>query len=250
MRRSRLALISIILALTIPVLFGCGDGGEAGKQEQPAEAAGEVSEEAAEEASKENTGMAVIDDSLIVGSSEEPSEDTGFGRITDAFPEEATSEEEPEILHFVDVFGEEYEVRIDPGIPKHGYDLNTFRHDGQMSSYSDDRYLSRIGIDVSHHQGNIDWQAVASQGIEFAILRIGYRGYGSEGKVCPDTRFREYIRGAKEAGLDVGVYFFAQAVNEEEAKCHPADYKLPLPSDCLGLNVGVDTVPLKVTGSF
>lgn len=75
---------------------------------------------------------------------------------------------------------------------------------------------SRLGIDVSEHQGDIDWQQVADAGMEFAMVRIGYRGY-SEGSVNTDPTADANIRGAREAGLDVGVYFYSQAVTIEEA---------------------------------
>lgn len=75
---------------------------------------------------------------------------------------------------------------------------------------------SRLGVDVSSHQGVIDWQAVADSGVEFAMIRIGFRGY-QEGEINADTRARENIEGAKAAGLDVGVYFFSQAVTRQEA---------------------------------
>ena len=76
--------------------------------------------------------------------------------------------------------------------------------------------VSRTGIDVSSHQQEIDWQQVAGAGVEFAIVRVGYRGY-SEGEIFLDTAAKENIEGALAAGLDVGVYFFSQAVSTEEA---------------------------------
>ena len=51
------------------------------------------------------------------------------------------------------------------------------------------------GIDVSYHNGTIDWNAVAATGIDYAILRVGYRGYGSTGNLCADVKFDEYIQG-------------------------------------------------------
>lgn len=75
---------------------------------------------------------------------------------------------------------------------------------------------ARAGIDVSKYQGEIDWDKVANSGVEFVIIRAGYRGSVS-GSLVEDPYFRENIRGAKAAGLDVGVYFFTQAVNEVEA---------------------------------
>lgn len=80
------------------------------------------------------------------------------------------------------------------------------------------------GIDVSSHQGEIDWAAVAGDGISFAILRIGNRGY-SEGVISADQRFEANLAGAQENGLQVGCYFFSQAVSVEEAQ-EEADFVL------------------------
>ena len=122
------------------------------------------------------------------------------------------------IFHFVDAFGESYEVEYHADWSQHSYEPDGFVHDGYACTYEDENYLSRLGIDVSHHQGDIDWSRVKAAGYDFAILRIGYRGYGAEGKICQDERFETYAKGALEAGLDIGVYFFSQAVSEAEAK--------------------------------
>ena len=74
----------------------------------------------------------------------------------------------------------------------------------------------RVGIDVSYHQGEIDWEAVADSGVDFAIIRIGYRGY-SEGVIYQDPYFLDNIEGALDNGIEVGIYFFSQAVTVEEA---------------------------------
>lgn len=73
-----------------------------------------------------------------------------------------------------------------------------------------------LGIDVSKYQGTINWQAVKASGVEFVIIRCAYRGWGS-GVLVEDPYFRSYLSGAKAAGLDVGIYFFSQAINEVEA---------------------------------
>ena len=130
----------------------------------------------------------------------------------------AEVEEQPEILNFVDVFGKEYQVEINPGIKKHEYDEEKFIHEGDRLTYTDDEYEYRLGVDVSSHQGWIDWEKVKAAGYEFAFIRVGYRGYGEEGRVCLDEQFDTNIQNAQAAGIDVGVYFFAQAVNDEEAK--------------------------------
>ncbi len=74
---------------------------------------------------------------------------------------------------------------------------------------------SSPGVDVSAYQGSIDWKKVAASGIEFAIIRLGYRGYGS-GKLVADDYAAQNLKGAREAGLKVGAYFFSQALNKKE----------------------------------
>jgi GH25 family lysozyme M1 (1,4-beta-N-acetylmuramidase) len=72
------------------------------------------------------------------------------------------------------------------------------------------------GIDISEHQSTIDWNKVKSAGVDFAIIRVGYRTYGG-GKIQLDEHFAKNIQEANAAGIDVGVYFFSQAVSTEEA---------------------------------
>ena len=97
-----------------------------------------------------------------------------------------------------------------------GLDRYSFTVTDGVVSYLGDGATLRRGIDVSDHQGEIDWQAVADSGVEFAMIRVGWRGYG-KGTLNEDNRFRQNIEGAQAAGLDVGVYFFSQAVSVLEA---------------------------------
>ena len=71
------------------------------------------------------------------------------------------------------------------------------------------------GIAVSYYQGKIDWNKVKETGVEYVIIRVGYRGYET-GKINVDKYFKEYIAGALDSGLKVGVYFFSQAVTAAE----------------------------------
>ena len=89
---------------------------------------------------------------------------------------------------------------------------------GNVYTFAADGALNRTarGIDVSKFQGSIDWNAVKADGITFAIIRCGYRGYGS-GALVEDSTYRQNIQGAINAGLRVGVYFYSQAINEAEA---------------------------------
>ena len=75
---------------------------------------------------------------------------------------------------------------------------------------------SRAGIDVSKWNGDIDWDKVKNAGVEFAIVRAGYRG-SVTGSLVQDIRFDANMKGAAAAGIPVGVYFFTQATNEVEA---------------------------------
>lgn len=108
------------------------------------------------------------------------------------------------------------ETEINPAVPKHPYDLDLFLHNGQKLSYDSDSYTSQSGVDVSHHQGEINWNAVKDAGFEFAFIRLGYRGYTS-GELCLDRYFFQNIKKAQSCSLDVGIYFFSQAINEQEA---------------------------------
>lgn len=149
--------------------------------------------------------------------------------------------------HFYDVFRKEYEMDINPAVPVNRLNPDCFSYVGldatgktisdieitdttdlfvegtQMQGYTgiikydDDKYTSRFGIDVSKFQGKINYEKVKEAGVEFVIVRVGFRGYGSSGSLSEDARYRQNIEGALAAGLDVGVYFYAQAINEEEA---------------------------------
>lgn len=83
-------------------------------------------------------------------------------------------------------------------------------------SNGEDRDVAAYGIDVSQWNGTIDWEKVKAAGVDFAIIRVAYRGYGT-GKIVMDPTAEANLEGAQEAGLDIGAYFFSTAINEEEA---------------------------------
>lgn len=119
------------------------------------------------------------------------------------------------------------------------YDMDAVTFKDGFASYEDENYEAVQGIDVSEHNGSVNWKNVKSAGISFAMIRIGYRGYGS-GEIAEDKYFARNIREADRYGLKIGVYFFSQAVTEEEAameakwvieKIHAYNIEMPVVYD-------------------
>ena len=77
---------------------------------------------------------------------------------------------------------------------------------------------SMLGVDVSSYQRDVDWEKAKEAGVEFAMLRAGFRGYGQSGVLKEDSMVRTNYENATAAGLRVGVYFFSQATSVEEAQ--------------------------------
>lgn len=84
-----------------------------------------------------------------------------------------------------------------------------------MNYYAEGKKKGQLAIDVSEFNGEIDWKEVKKAGFTIVIVRVGYRGYAS-GTILADETYEKNIRGAAEAGLTVGVYFYSQAINREE----------------------------------
>lgn len=101
---------------------------------------------------------------------------------------------------------------------------NLIGNEGFIDYKVNGEVLSQKGIDVSKFQGDIDWQKVSDSGVKYAMIRLGLRGYET-GKLVTDENFEANIQGALDAGLEVGVYFFTQAITEAEAR-EEAEYVL------------------------
>ncbi len=112
--------------------------------------------------------------------------------------------------------GGEMWVPLYENLPVSTLRAEEFYDDGAFINYTGEEYIAQRGVDVSEHQRSIDWAAVKGDGVEFAIIRAGYRGC-SEGQLNEDMYFRQNIEGALFQGIEVGVYFFSQAINTEEA---------------------------------
>ena len=113
--------------------------------------------------------------------------------------------------------GEEEWVEISEEIPLYTYDFTNLQiSGGKMSYYQDGEKNSWLGIELSQSSGKVDFAAIKEAGVDFVMLKLGSRGYES-GLISLDEKFVSNITGAHEAGLEVGVVFFSQAVNVKEA---------------------------------
>ena len=110
------------------------------------------------------------------------------------------------------------------GVPANELTEDLFSSDGGNIKYIGSDYDVLRGVDVSEHQLDIDWKQVAASGVDYAYIRVGWRGY-TEGGLFEDAYFERNIQGALDAGLHVGVYMFSQAVTVQEA-IEEADFVL------------------------
>lgn len=113
--------------------------------------------------------------------------------------------------------GTEEWVLISPYLPKNEYDFTKLVCQSDfMKYYENGKQTSYVGVDVSKVQDYIDFVKVKKAGIQFVMIRVGARGYGT-GQLIVDDYFSENIKRATDAGLDVGVYFYSQAISKDEA---------------------------------
>ena len=106
---------------------------------------------------------------------------------------------------------------ISPYLPKHEYDFTKLVCQSDlMKYYQDGKLTSYVGVDISKYQDYVDFLKLKKAGVDFVMLRVGARGYGS-GQIVLDDYFVDNIKRATDAGLQIGVYFTSQAITEEEA---------------------------------
>ena len=138
--------------------------------------------------------------------------------VEDPAKVQPVASEEPETARSPDGYftWREKTVPIWNEIPRNPYDADAFSYDENgFLIYDDARYTCRVGVDVSKYQGTVDWSAVKESGVDFAILRLGYRGY-KNGKLVMDPAFYTNLQGCLDNDIEVGVYFFSQALNYDE----------------------------------
>ena len=122
-------------------------------------------------------------------------------------------------IEFVKLDDISYLIKTEDEIDAEAEDTANHQVDADESEHTgawDNEQNAVLGIDVSKWNQNIDWDKVKEAGVQFVIIRCGYRG-SKTGVLVEDPYFRQNIKGAKEAGLKVGVYFFTQAINQAEA---------------------------------
>lgn len=150
-----------------------------------------------------------------------------FGAYVTPYQEDITSDgiivpRSSRMVEHITITGnnrERYYIALSDEIERVAYDMNRLKlNENGFFEYFDEngQKISYNGIDVSRYQGNIDWKKVKNAGVDFAIIRLGYRGM-NEGTLEMDPYYEANIDGAAAAGIKTGVYFFSQAITVEEA---------------------------------
>ena len=196
-----------------------------------------------DEETKEETDSASM---IPPNEATEQKEDEETQKDESVVPEAETNEIQPEIQE-IEIIEEEPEPGEDD--PQGGTAMSYQEASSSVSLFSigsgyihNSRYNSGYdiinGIDVSRYNGSINWGQVKDSGIDYVMIRVGFRGYGSSGSLNEDSMFRQNIEGALNVGLKVGVYFFSQAITRTEAR-EEANYVLDRIS---GYNISLPVV--------
>ncbi len=113
--------------------------------------------------------------------------------------------------------GSEEWVLISPYLTKNTFDFTKMEDKAGMKRYMENgRKTSYVGVDISKHTGKVNFSSLKAAGVDYVMIRLGSRGY-STGQITLDENFKENIEGAIEAQLDVGIYFYSQAISQDEA---------------------------------
>lgn len=137
--------------------------------------------------------------------------------------EEETKEDEEDTNHDTQTLitradGTEEWVELNENLAKNNYSKSRFVYKNPiMSYYLNGKEASWCGVDISSKQGVVDFKKLKKAGCDFVMIKVGGRGYSS-GEIVLDEKLKDYMTGAKNAGLDIGVYFFSQAITEDEVE--------------------------------
>lgn len=219
--------VSVLGILLIVLLLNSGSGSSGGAQgsSQYSDMLAAAEQEHAQNIQLENSVEDLLSGSTLTADDLD---------IWDRSPETTVSEDEQEEpsppadkddpatdgLHTLIVHdnGEEEWVSINQYLARNDYDYSGLVYQKPlMKYYENNTRVSYVGVDISKTQDYVDFYELKRAGIEFVMLRIGQRGYSS-GEITMDEYFMDNLKRASDAGLDVGVYFFSQAVTVEEAE--------------------------------
>lgn len=150
---------------------------------------------------------------------------------TTTLPVEAEPDESTDGKHTLvtNIDGTTEWVAISPNLQKNAYDLtNLVNSAGKYKYFEEDKCVSAFGLDISKSQDYIDFNKLKKAGADFVMIRVASRGYQS-GQINADDYFKDNLKRATDAGLEVGVYFVSNAITEDEAR-EEAQFVI----DCVG----------------
>ncbi|MDE7188475.1 MAG: glycoside hydrolase family 25 protein [Lachnospiraceae bacterium] len=108
-------------------------------------------------------------------------------------------------------------VMLNPFLTKNTYNLTGLEDKAGLKRYMENgKKISYVGVDISRQNGDVNFASVKAAGVDYVMIRLGGRGY-STGQITLDENFKKNIEGAAAAGLDIGIYFYSQAISQEEA---------------------------------
>lgn len=158
-------------------------------------------------------------ETLIAGSSSETvssSKTEETAGETELFGGEETDAEIQNQITLTLADGTQQTISLIEKMAKNTYDLEGFVYQKpEMKYYVDGKQKSSFGVDISSKSGKVDFAKLKRAGCDFCMIRVGQRGYSS-GRVMMDAAYKSNLEGAKKAGLDIGVYFYSQAVTKDE----------------------------------
>ena len=195
-----LGLTILLLGITVGFLIGSHMGKKEAKKNAPAEETGQDASEVTEDEAAGDSGN---------------------------IPEITVDDPEDNVTRVYIPARE----RVLGQIPVNPYNTEFFYLEDGFMAYHDEngKKISWLGVDLSYHQENVNWDELQNSGIDFVILRCGYRGY-SEGGLVKDEKFDEYAAQCNARDIPLGVYFFTQAISVEEAE-READFVIDLIKD-------------------
>lgn len=154
------------------------------------------------------------DEQGAAGDEKEPEDNVEGDTEEDGQPPEATDGKHTLVINRD---GSEEWVLITPYLPKNDYDYtNLVSQSGRMAYYTDSRVTSYLGVTIDKYDDYVDFGLLRDDGIDYVMVRVGVRGYGT-GTITLDDYYTDNISRANQAGLNVGLYFTSQAITVEEA---------------------------------